>query len=125
MTTLTNEPLLPLTVYGTPSGNYNGSSPDFIGNAVIASSYYGHRGTGLQTVVLQVTNFVGVINLRATLNDWTEQAMWFDVDTYGNAATPTTATTACKGRIETAEPPGWLACRAVSAQNIRFADRLH
>ena len=94
MTTLTNEPLLPLTVYGTPSGNYNGSSPDFIGNAVIASSYYGHRGTGLQTVVLQVTNFVGVINLRATLNDWTEQAMWFDVDTYGNVATPTTATTA-------------------------------
>lgn len=94
MTTLTNEPLLPLTVYGTPSGNYNGSSPDFIGNAVIASSYYGHRGTGLQTVVLQVTDFVGVINLQATLNDWTEQAMWFDVDTYGNGANTTTATTA-------------------------------
>ena len=94
MTTLTNEPLLPLTVYGTPSGNYNGSSPDFIGNAVIASSYYGHRGTGLQTVILQVTDFVGVINLQATLNDWTEQAMWFDVDTYGNASVSTTATTA-------------------------------
>ncbi len=28
-------------------------------------------------------------------------------------------------RIETAEPLGWLACRAVSAQNVRFADLLH
>jgi len=90
--TLTNETLLPLTTFGTPSGNYDGSSLDFIGNAVIAASYYGSRSTSMQTAVLQVTNFVGIITLQATLNDWSEQAVWFDVETYGNASTPTTAT---------------------------------
>ena len=38
MTTFTNETLLPVTTYGTPSGNYDGSSTSFIGNAIPAAN---------------------------------------------------------------------------------------
>jgi hypothetical protein len=37
---------------------------------------------------------VGVITIEATLNDWTQQALWFEVETYGNASAPTTDTQA-------------------------------
>jgi hypothetical protein len=93
MTTFTNEALLPSTAYGTPSGNYDGSSTSFIGNAVPAANYYGGQGSA-QTAIIQVTGFVGVVTIEATLNDWTQQALWFEVETYGNASVPTTDTQA-------------------------------
>ena len=43
--TLTTETLLPTTVYGTPSGNYDGSSTAFIGNAIPAANFYGGQGS--------------------------------------------------------------------------------
>ena len=89
----TNETLLPSTTYGVPSGNYNGSNPAFIGNAVPAANFYAGQGV-TQTAFIQVTNFTGVITLQATLGDIPEQAAWFDVDTYGNIDAPTTGTTA-------------------------------
>ena len=93
MTTFTNEVLLPPTTYGTPSGNYDGSSTSFIGNAIPAANYYGGQGSA-QTAMIQSTGFVGVITIEATLNDWTQQALWFEVETYGNASVPTTDTQA-------------------------------
>jgi hypothetical protein len=93
MTTFTNEALLPPTTYGTPSGNYDGSSTSFIGNAIPAANYYGGQGSA-QTAIIQATGFVGVVTIEATLNDWTQQALWFEVETYGNANVATTDTQA-------------------------------
>jgi hypothetical protein len=82
---LTTLPLLESTVNGIPSGNYDGSSLDFVGNAQIAVNYYGGQGS-IQTVTISVTDFTGDIRLEATLNDSlavnTDQAYWFEVDQY-------------------------------------------
>jgi hypothetical protein len=93
MTTFTNEALLPPTTYGIPSGNYDGSSTSFIGNAIPAANYYGGQ-VSAQTAMIQSTGFVGVVTIEATLNDWTQQALWFEVETYGNASVATTDTQA-------------------------------
>jgi hypothetical protein len=93
MTTFTNQALLPATTYGAPSGNYDGTSTHFIGNAIPAANYYGGQGSA-QTAIVQTTGFVGVITIEATLNDWTQQALWFPVETYGNANVATTGTQA-------------------------------
>jgi hypothetical protein len=83
--------LLPLTVYGTPSGNYDGSSTSFIGNAIPAANYYAGQGI-IQTLTYTGNAFVGVITVQATLNENTPQSAWFDIDTYGNANVATTDT---------------------------------
>jgi len=93
MTQYNTLPLLPLTVYGTPSGNYNGTNTTFIGNAIPAANYYAGQGR-VQTLVYTTVEFVGIITVQATLNDNTPQAAWFDIDTYGNASVPTTGTQA-------------------------------
>ena len=84
--TLNNETILGTTVYGEASGNYDGSSQDFLSDAVRAANYYGGQGA-IQTATIQVTNFVGVITLEATLADQLGQAAWFDVATYGGDST--------------------------------------
>jgi len=58
------EVLLPLTVHGEPSGQYDGSSLDWNGLPVKAADYYGHQS--LQTVFFNVTNFSGLIIIKAT-----------------------------------------------------------
>lgn len=85
------ETLLPTTTYGTPSGNYNGNSTQFFGNAVPAANYYGGQGSS-QTALIETTGFQGVITIEATLDSWVEQAQWFKVETYGNANVSTTNT---------------------------------
>ena len=90
---LTTTTLLPQTTFGVPSGNYNGSSTSFIGNAIPASNYYAGQGA-MQTARIQVSNFIGNIILQATLGDINEQAAWFDVASYGDIANATTDTTA-------------------------------
>ena len=42
--------ILSSTVYGTPSGNYDGSSQDWYSDAVQAADFFRGRG-GLQTVL--------------------------------------------------------------------------
>ena len=81
--TLNNETILDTTVYGEASGNYDGSSQDFYSDAVRAANYYGGQGA-IQTATIQVTNFIGVITLQATLADQLGQAAWFDVAEYGD-----------------------------------------
>jgi hypothetical protein len=72
--------LLPLTVYGTPSGNYDGSSDtDFAGDRQKAADYY-RRRTGLQSVRFVTQDFEGTITVQATLDaDPQHDADWFDV----------------------------------------------
>ncbi len=78
--------ILDTTVDGTPSGNYDGSSQDWYGDAVPAANYYGGQGN-IQTITYRVTGFTGIITIQATLNDAPEQALWFDVSSYGDELT--------------------------------------
>jgi hypothetical protein len=83
--------LLERTVYGTASGNYDGSSQDFYGDPVRAANYYGGQGS-IQTVTIRTTGFVGTITVQATLNDQPSiEAAWFDLETYGDGSTADTA----------------------------------
>jgi len=91
MNSYTNLTLLPLTVYGTPSGNYNGSSTTFVGNSIPAANYYAGQGA-IQTLTYTLDGLVAVITIQATLENDTPQAAWFDIDSYGNASIPTTST---------------------------------
>lgn len=86
---LTTLSLLGETVYGQASGNYDGSSMDFAGNAVVAANYYAGQGA-IQTVSINVTDFVGEIVIEATLNDSAEAAHWFRTDVFGDGITPVT-----------------------------------
>jgi hypothetical protein len=83
MTAYSTLTLLATTTHGTPAGNYDGSSQDFVGNAVPAANYYGGQGS-VQTVTYRLENFVGTIHIEATLNDQKESAPWFEVAVYGN-----------------------------------------
>jgi hypothetical protein len=85
---LTTETLLNNTVYGTASGNYDGSSQDFFSNIVRAVNYYQGQGS-IQTVTIQVSGFVGRVKLQASLNDDPVAAAWFEVYDY-NHLTPIT-----------------------------------
>ena len=78
--------LLPTTTYGAPSGNYDGSSSDFSGNAQVAANYYGGYG-GLQTIAIYLTNFTGNITLESTLvSTPTTDDDWFHVYKFDGSA---------------------------------------
>jgi hypothetical protein len=73
---LNNIILLDAIEYGTPSGNYDGSSMDFFSDPAEAAGYY--RGQGnIQTLLFSLTNFVGRIRIQATLTDDSLAAAWF------------------------------------------------
>ena len=82
--------LLPTTTYGTPSGNYDGSSLDWSGENQQAADYYGGFGT-LQTVAFYLLNFQGLIRIEATLDSIpAADADWFKVYDFDSIADPTT-----------------------------------
>ena len=82
--------LLPTTTYGTPSGNYDGSSQDWSGDRQQAANYYGGFG-GLQTIAYYLNGFQGRIKIEATLDsDPTTDAAWFKVDEFDSTSTTTT-----------------------------------
>lgn len=82
--------LLPTTSYGTPSGNYDGSSQDWSGDRQQAANYYGGFG-GLQTVAIYLTAFQGRIKLEASLeSDPTVDAEWFKVYEFDSTSSTTT-----------------------------------
>lgn len=88
--TITNLTLLSNVVYGTPSGNYDGSSLDFESDGVKGVGYYPGQGS-LQTIIIRLTDFQGLLRFRATLDvDW-HRANWFDIYEYDNT-TPITVT---------------------------------
>lgn len=74
--------LLPTTTYGTPSGNYDGSSQDWAGEQQQAANYYGGFG-GLQTLAFFLLNFRGRIRIEATLESSpASDDDWFTVDDF-------------------------------------------
>ncbi|CAB4137787.1 hypothetical protein UFOVP328_84 [uncultured Caudovirales phage] len=85
---LTNLILLDTTTVGTPSGNYDGSSTDFVSDAQKGVGYYRGQGS-LQTVVFNIAGVQGTFTLQATLDEDPETLNWVDVYTYENP-TPTT-----------------------------------
>ena len=90
--TITVQTLLDNVVYGTASGNYDGSSQDFYSDAVPAANYYGGQGS-LQTIFYDLDSFVGKITVQATLNEVTSAAQWFDISERGDGLTPDTGYT--------------------------------
>jgi len=91
MTAYSTQTMVTDVTYGTPSGNYDGSSQDWYSDAVPAANYYGGQGS-LQTIIYRLQDFVGVITIQATLNDQKESAPWFEVATYGDGSTVETGT---------------------------------
>jgi hypothetical protein len=82
--------LLPTTTFGTPSGNYDGSSQDFSGDRQQAANYYGGFG-GLQTVAFYLSSFNGVIKIEASLDtDPTADSQYFKVYEYDTASSSIT-----------------------------------
>lgn len=82
--------LLPTTTYGTPSGNYDGSSQDFSGDDQKAADYYGGFGQ-LQTVAYFLVSFQGRIRIEATLESSpTTDSDWFTVADFDSTSSPTT-----------------------------------
>ena len=78
--------LLPTTTYGTPSGNYDGSSLDWSGEDQQAADYYGGFGH-LQTVAFYLLNFQGLIRIEATLESVpATDADWFKVYDFDTAS---------------------------------------
>ena len=82
MTTVT---LLTAVVNGEPSGNYDGSSQDWVSDAVKAAGYYRGR-SGVQTMGFSVSGFTGTITIEATLDSDPDTAAWFDALEYGDAS---------------------------------------
>jgi len=76
--------LLPSTSYGTPSGNYDGSSEDWSGAQAKAANYYGGFGS-LQTAAFYLLEFQGTIHVQATLSTDPTEDDWFDVSSYTSA----------------------------------------
>jgi hypothetical protein len=82
--------LLPTTTYGTPSGNYDGSSEDWSGEQQQAANYYGGFGD-LQTVAYFLLNFQGRIRIQATLDQQpASDAAWFNVEDFDSVDSATT-----------------------------------
>jgi len=82
--------LLPTTTYGTPSGNYDGSSQDWSGDRQQAANYYGGFG-GLQTIAYYLNGFQGRIKIEATLDsDPVSDVAWFKVDEFDSTTSTTT-----------------------------------
>jgi hypothetical protein len=82
--------LLPTTTYGTPSGNYDGSSEDWSGDRQQAANYYGGFGD-LQTIAIYLNGFQGLIRIEATLDtDPVQDSAWFRVYEFDSTSSTTT-----------------------------------
>lgn len=82
----TTAQLLDTTVYGSASGNYDGSSTDFYSDAQKGVGYYLGQGS-IQTVTIQVLNFQGVIRLWGTLDLDPDSASWVSLAVYNDPST--------------------------------------
>ena len=82
--------LLPTTTYGTPTGNYDGSSQDWSGDQQQAANYYGGFGD-LQTIAFYLNGFQGLIKIEATLDSVpTADSDWFRVYEFDSTGSTTT-----------------------------------
>ena len=82
---MTTKTILGTTVYGVPSGNYDGSSQDWYSDPATAANYYQGR-SGIQTITFSVTGFEGTMILEACLDADPAEANWFVTYTYGDGS---------------------------------------
>jgi hypothetical protein len=77
---MSNIPTIVLSAisYGQVYPPYDGTSADFYSDKLRGNGYYGYTD-GLHTVSYQLTNFIGVINMQATLASDPTDADWFDI----------------------------------------------
>ena len=83
--------LLPSTIHGVPSDNYDGSSQDFVGTPAKAANYYRGRG-GVQTIQWRFIGVQGDVTIQATLDADPATVQWFDVTSYGDGSTADSTT---------------------------------
>ena len=88
---ITTVTLLPSTTYGTPSGTYDGSSEDFIGEPQKAANYYRGRG-GTQTIRWVYLGVQGRVTIQATLDNDPADSRWFEVAATGDSSTDDSTT---------------------------------
>jgi len=88
---ITTVTLLPNTEYGVPSGNYDGSSQDFIGDPQKAANYYRGRG-GTQTIRWVYLGVQGKVTIQATLDNDPADSRWFEVAATGDGSTDDSTT---------------------------------
>lgn len=75
---ITTKILLSNVEYGVPSGNYDGSSLDWVSDAQQGPGYYlGHSGQ--QTFTLSLSGFTGQLTVQGTLDSDADHANWVDV----------------------------------------------
>ena len=78
--------LIPLTEYGIPSGNYDGSSETSFGSTVQKGVTYYLRNKSFQTIRFQVDDFVGTIDIYGSLDtepsNGTDTTDWFNMYTF-------------------------------------------
>jgi hypothetical protein len=86
---IANQIILENVQYGQPQGRYDGSSQDWSSDPVQAADYYKGRSSA-QTFLIEVTDFVGVIYLEATLDSNNTSAIWFKTYQYGDPVNPVT-----------------------------------
>jgi hypothetical protein len=82
--------LISTTSFGTPTGNYDGSTNTFSSVEIRGDGYLGFTD-GLHTVAWKLTGFEGSITVQATLARTPTESDWFDVrlsDDFSNTAEP-------------------------------------
>lgn len=80
------------TAFGTASGPYNGTDPDFVSYPVEGADYYAGRGH-IQTIFINVTGFVGNIEVRGSLDTLAQSANYAELDKFISAGAGTTPST--------------------------------
>ena len=88
---ITTVTLLPSTTHGTPSGNYDGSSEDFIGVPQKAANYY-HGRSGTQTIRWVYLGVEGLVTIQATLDNDPADSRWFDIAATGDGSSDSSTT---------------------------------
>ena len=89
---MTTKTILGTTVYGTPSGTYDGSSLDWYSDPATAANYYQGRG-GVQTFAFQNTAAAGTMYVEACLDSDPAEANWFDIYSYSLESFPVLSAT--------------------------------
>lgn len=90
----TSVTLIPTTAFGTPAGNYDGSSTTFSSDAAKADGYYGNTD-GLHTTAVFPNVFTGTVKMQGSLALIPSSTDWFDITnaTTGALTTSSTAVT--------------------------------
>lgn len=80
------------TTYGVANGPYNGTATDFLSYPVEGASYYAGRGH-IQTIFIDVTGFVGNIELKGSLDTLAQDAKYAHLDAFVSSGGNTTPST--------------------------------